>query len=129
MVSPVSLARALKEGLITDEQIVSSQVLASNIAKSADIGFCGTGGWQAAKLRGSGRDYDADYYEDYEHPENWSYAYCVTPLFWSIKGWPSSKLVAPHYGSHLFRRRMIIGMTGYPDWFAAAQASLYVKRP
>ncbi len=76
--------------------------------------------------RGAGRDADNDYYKDYEHPEDWTYGYCITAWYALFKGSPNSFLLAPHYGPHLFRRRMVIGLSNFPDWFADQQAYLRV---
>ncbi len=41
---------------------------------------------------------------------------------------PSSETVDPSYGDGLFRRRVTIGLSGFPDWFAHAQAALRVYK-
>lgn len=118
--------RAQMEGLITAEEAIEIREEQADLAvSSADLSTCTWGNdWYNAVLRGSGRNSDNDFFEDYEQPEGTQYGYCVTPFYWGTKGWPNSFTEPPHYGPNLFRRRMIIGLSGFPDWFAAAQASL-----
>ncbi len=82
-----------------------------------------------AVLRGSGRNADNDFWKDYEQPLDTEFGYCVTAFFYTwakAKGGtrPSSDTVDPSYGDNLFRRRVIIGMSGMPDFFAHAQVAL-----
>ncbi len=118
--------KALEAGIITKQEVARARELERELRRRR-IPLCSN----IANQRASGRDADDDYYKDYEHPEDWDYGYCVTAWYWL---WdlahsgpqPSSILLPPHYGPHLFRRRLIIGLSGFPDWFADHQAYLCV---
>ena len=114
--------KALDAGFVTLEEVEKAREFESEYGHGVKIPLCSS----IAVQRGAGRDADNDYYKDYEHPEDWTYGYCVTAWYALFKGSPNSFLLAPHYGPHLFRRRMIIGLSGFPDWFANQQAYLRV---
>jgi len=129
-IAPMSeevLTRAVQEGIISPEEAASIRASQSEL-QSANWNTCSwLRDWSHARQRGSGWDDDGDYYKDYEQPEGTQYEYCVTPLYRWRKGQPSSKLVEPHYGANLFRRRMTIGMSGWPEWFVSQQAWLMIR--
>jgi hypothetical protein len=126
-----AIERAVLEGIVSESDAAYIREEQAKIEVSAAEAEVCT--WYSdtfvATLRGSGRDSDDDYYKDYEHPEGLAYGYCVTPFYWGVKGWPSSDVRPPHYGPSLFRRRMVIGLTGFPDWFADLQAHLLLQNP
>ncbi len=142
---PAVTRRALAEGIITLKDVEKARRLEQKIRKfeqgiryTSDY-YTYYSDWNAvcsnlAVLRASGRNFDNDYWKDYEHPINYEKSYCVTAFFFGLDAAtpsvdrPSSETVDPSYGDGLFRRRVTIGLSGFPDWFAHAQAALRVYK-
>ncbi len=136
---PAVTRRALAEGIITLKDVEKARKyeqkmrkLEQGIRYTSDYSDWNFVCSNLAVLRGSGRNAGNDFWKDYEQPKDTVVGYCVTAFFYTwakAKGGqrPSSFLVKPYFGDSLFRRRVIIGMSGMPDYFAHAQAALILK--
>jgi len=119
-----TVQKAIAAGVITEQEAMYAHKLENSFERAGVLNSAPDSCPNIATQRAAGWDADNDYYKDYEHPEGLEYAYCVTVWYQVFKGSPSSYLLAPHYGPGLFRRHMIIGLSGFPTWFADEQAYL-----
>ena len=89
--------------------------------------FCNTQIYIRRKnVESEGWDADDDYYKDYEHPVGWNDDFvCMTIFYW---GWTGGQGPAHEYHNdykpNIARHRLKIGLTGFPGWFASAQAEM-----
>ncbi|MFZ6027811.1 MAG: hypothetical protein ACOYYS_08860 [Chloroflexota bacterium] len=115
--------RALKEGLITQEQVNAARKV-ERASLAAGVGVCPFWTGSPATMIREGRDGDDDWYEDYEHPVGWSNdVICVTTFYYTAKGFPAEEF-HNDYKPNIARHRLKVGLSGFPDWFAAAQTTL-----
>lgn len=116
-------ARALKQGLITEKQVSTARALERS-AELAGVEVCPFWTGSAATMISQGWDYDNDWYEDYEHPVGWTNdIVCVTAFYYATKGSPAHEYYFD-YKPNIARHRLKVGLSGFPDWFAAAQTTM-----
>lgn len=118
-----AIESALGSGLATQAE-ANAALEWERKALADGVGICPFWTGSPATMISQGRDYDNDWYEDYEHPVGWNnHVVCVTAFYYTFKGFPAEEYHFD-YKPGIARHRLKVGLSDFPDWFAAAQTTM-----